>query len=191
MERVLEKTNHSLYNLENGIGGCVDMKNSLWELIAETRQMDLYFTGYRDFSRIMNAMVSLLCGIPAIASIANWSIWGTIPLVWASITALASAVQLIRPHLPFSRQIVGLNFLCPALSKLVIDMEHEWRLLQIEENSGKRIEGLIHKFTDERDTLESKYTGGIWFPRLKRLNKRAEFERNLYMEKLRREFDEQ
>lgn len=73
--------------------------------------------------------------------------------------------------LPYQKQLAALKYLVPDLEKLSRDAEHEW-LIHGDSSDEMLLKSIIN-YDNRAYDLESRYTGNIYFPTIKRIHELA------------------
>lgn len=150
------------------------MRNKYWAMYTELKHKERYYWHYQIRVKRLNAAISAFCVIVSASSIAGWGIWSQIPLVWGLLIAAAQIIQTIKPLLPFNQQIYSLKYLLPALTKCMIEIDHEWDKVNLLNGEDASISQMIHDRYDEFYSLTSQYIGNTYFPLSNHCNKKAE-----------------
>ena len=97
----------------------------------------------------------------SIISVLVWSISKSMPALWAIVIAIAQFAQAISTSMPFSKQLVSLKFLLPELSRLLIELDNSWLLIDIKKYDDNKILSLINDYENRFNELELKYVSSI------------------------------
>jgi len=145
-----------------------------------TKYKERYFWHYLMRARFINGTITCIYLLISIPSIATWIFWNYVPWMWAALVVIVQIIQAAYPHFPFAKQECALRYLLPSLRKLLLDIESEWRKIDIEKYDDKQIHKLITKFQEQCNDLETKYTDIAYMPVSKCCDKKAEQDCKMY-----------
>ena len=104
----------------------LEMRKQIWYNMLECKFKAFYYeelaTRYRVFERRFNIFLALTSS----GSIASWAIWRDFELVWASIIAMATVINVIKPYFPFHKYIREVDKTSTQLDILHLDFERLW-----------------------------------------------------------------
>ena len=110
----------------------------------------------------------------SILSVLIWSISRTMPALWAILIAAAQFAQAYSSHLPWAAQLTALKYLLPELDQLVLDIDHDWLLIDMNVHKEPEILEFISAYERRYSLLEMQFASGVSFPQRGYILEKAE-----------------
>ena len=151
------------------------MRERYWSMYTTIKHKERYYRFYfMRAKRINNFVVNFLL-VCSFGGIGSWIILNHQPFswIWASITAIAQVFQALSHRSPYAKQDAALRFLCPQLSKLLLEIDSDWLKIELQLYSEKRIEKLVSAYQSKYDEISSRYTANLDMPINKSCNEKA------------------
>lgn len=151
------------------------MKDKCFAVFAELKHQEIYMECYREYATRIDIGISCATSLAAAGSIAGWAIWSQLPYLWPVIIAISQVIQVVKPYFPYATRLAALKYLIPETRDLLLDFEHEWDELDIDEGASEdRYVELSDRYQKLYLSSESKYLGNGYLPDKKRLSKKTE-----------------
>ena len=109
---------------------------------------------------------------------------GTFPFLWATLAILMQIVQVFSPLSPFVKLDSELDYFLPDLNRLLDDVSHDWRTLELQNLSDKQIAAKIKKYNRIYTLHNERYMTGKHFPVSKSCNDKAQNDVKWYIKNL-------
>ena len=81
------------------------MKEKCWKLLYEVYYYYNCSKWYYTHMTRIKTIVAVITAVGTTGSIAAWTVWQSIPVVWAVIVGIAQSAQLIYPLMPWEKRI--------------------------------------------------------------------------------------
>ncbi len=123
----------SLYSLimSNSINND-HVREEVWKFLISSKFKWFYFNRlilkFHNRDRAINIFLTLTSA----GSIGGWSIWSTIPYVWATLLALAQVTSIMRQFFPFARNKKEIIASKKSLSANIQKLEELWIEIELE-----------------------------------------------------------
>ena len=147
------------------------MDDTLWRLFIEFKFKECYLERYCAYCKHWNDGNAIGCFLTSSASVAGWALWTHVPWLWSTIIVLSQIVQIIKPFLPYEKNMDALKYLIPELSSLVIELENTWRKTRY--SSPDELSDLLRQYRNRYNRMEMKYLGTSIIPRIERVDQDA------------------
>ncbi len=134
------------------------MRTKFWNMYLQTKADYDYFSEYTRIARRWNNGISIFLAFTSTASIAAWSIWESVPLLWTALIVAAQVVSLLKPYLPFEKRISTAGYYLPELQSILNSIDHYFSDIDISERSDKDINDTILEYSNKLTVLENKYS---------------------------------
>ena len=157
------------------------MREKFWAMLVDMKYTERYYWNYQIRSKRIDGIISAVCMLASASSIVAWSIWDRYPLVWALIISFAQVLIVTKPLHPQTNQLIAFKFIIPALSNMLVRIEHDWEQIDYDTYDDQAINSLIAKYRNEYNKLESTYIGALYLPLVQNCAKKAEIECKNYM----------
>ncbi|MBU0996628.1 MAG: hypothetical protein KKE16_01120 [Firmicutes bacterium] len=131
--------------------------------------IELLMKRYSRITRWMNIFAAFV----ASSSVAAWTIWSQLSLLWTILIVAAEALHIIRSYLPFDTRIKVIKELSHELSILDLNFERNWKDVSIEKKSDDEVNSMIFDFRIERERIMFKYIQEDVLPDVNRLINKA------------------
>lgn len=111
------------------------MRERYWNMFFDAKYKFFYYSFYKQYCDKITLCIKASLAIVSCASVAAWSIWETLPALWAIIIAISQIVSIAQEYLPFAKASAGIEYLLPDLEHLTIDIASDWnRIDQIDDD---------------------------------------------------------
>ncbi|MCL2820764.1 MAG: hypothetical protein FWD38_08060 [Oscillospiraceae bacterium] len=160
------------------------MIDKYWAMYEQIVLEKYYYWHYKIRSERISRLIKGFIAICTCGGIAAWFTFSQWQIVWAIVIGLSQVIGAIDYLFPYTRQINTINFYLPDLNLLINRIDHVWdRVNSAVEISltNDEISNKILEFSNEQIILEAKFIGDTYFPRNKEVAKKAEKDRNKYM----------
>ena len=122
---------------------------------------ECFYQAHEKRARSLSTAYTVLMLPVSIVSVLVWSISKSMPTLWAIVIAVAQLAQALGTFMPFSKQLVSLKFLLPELSRLSIELDKSWLLIDVKQYDDNKILSLINDYENRFNELELKYVSSI------------------------------
>jgi hypothetical protein len=143
--------------------------NELTQLRGHIEYLNLYHSRYEAISR----WIHILTAVAASGSIAAWAVWGSFPMVWASIVAAGQVFAVITPYLPFQARMKATGALANKLEPLFVQWEGQWQQVADGDLTESEISETITRLKDAKLKLQIGHLMQLALPINEELQKHA------------------
>lgn len=125
------------------------MRDEIWNSLV-----DAQFKGYclstllYDFQK-RNKILDIILAIASSGSIAAWTIWQNVPMVWGAIIAISQVITAIKPFFPYNKYIKVVNRKSYECDLLNLDFERLWYETEHQEISDKEAKDRYFKLREK------------------------------------------
>jgi len=113
------------------------MRERIWNNLLDIRfkafYIDLLSSKFQKRDRYINIFLALASS----GSIAAWTIWKEVPIVWGLIIALSQVIQVVKPYFPYMKISKYLDEVYIKLLGLHLDYERLWYTFDNEDITEK------------------------------------------------------
>ena len=170
------------YNLPGYVRGDCEtgidlvMREEYWNMYVSMKHKTYYFKHYSILLYHINWVIIGVCTLFSVTSITTWLVWRYIPWAWGILTAFVQVLQFLHTFMPFTKRATALQYMLSQLDTLMIEMEHDWRTINIEDYQDPKISKLIKGHKRTYSNLSIQFTSDISMPYNKLCDKKAEKE---------------
>ncbi|MCI8857804.1 MAG: hypothetical protein HFH26_14890 [Clostridiaceae bacterium] len=150
------------------------MRNRYFRMYESIKFKECFYALHFVRAKKLYTCFSVVTLFISISSVLAWTISRNMPTFWAIVIAVAQFAQCISPYTPWSAQLTALKFLLPEVSKLTLEIDHEWLFIDERNYNDEKILELIICFEDRLHEIEYQFADGIYFSRCAQVLKDAE-----------------
>ena len=129
------------------------MRRRYWSFFNRARYSVFYYERYQEHCKFILRVIKIVLALVSCGSIAAWSIWAQFPAAWAFILACAQVASILQTNLPYSKDIICLDFAIPKMNKLMIDITHTWD--EIDQGKLTDIQDIVNQYLSSLDMAQS------------------------------------
>lgn len=158
------------------------MRDKYWKMYHDIKHKEFYFYHYSLYNARIHFYIRAFLVLFSASNIGLWLVNDNEALVflWAFLTLIAQALQLIVPYMQFSKREIALKYMLPQLSKLALDIDYEFINVDLDKYNEEEIANLFHKSRSKYIELEITYTKPLHFPRKKACVQKADEDCGVY-----------
>lgn len=156
------------------------MRNQYFSMYQSIKYKECFYQAHQENAYKMNFAYTFVMTALSIGSVLIWSIAKSMSALWAVVIATAQFAQALNSMLPWSKQLAALKYLLPELTRLSLDISHDWLALNSEGFSDTKIRKLISTYENRYSALEGQFTADVHFYRAPFILKKAEIEQRKY-----------
>ncbi len=131
------------------------MRDQIWNKLFNTKYKAVYACDSARWATHLGNGYSILLVLGTSGSIAAWSLWKTVPVIWAIVVGAGQLGHVIKPYLPFigaEKAFLTVSF---AFERLVLDYERLWKKLERHEIDEILADDILAQLqAKERDIVE-------------------------------------
>jgi hypothetical protein len=156
------------------------MRDKTWHSMIAAKYKAIYLSYFNAFVRNGDRLLEAVVVITSSGGIGGWLVWVHIPYLWASMIGAAQIVKLLKPLLPFLKDMDDLADIYFFYEELHLEYEKLWMVLEVE---GCTEEEITRRYFALRDhELEhQKKIRHFKVPRYKKLDKKTEADWKEYL----------
>lgn len=134
------------------------MRGTYFRLFLDLRYKLCYAECYQAHASRMDLWLTLFGAVVSAGSVAAWSVWKSIPLLWSFLVCAAQVLQICKSHLPYAKRLPALKYAIPDMHKLLLDVENSWNESNIEPCADEAAYStLFEKYSQRYDAIRSRY----------------------------------
>lgn len=127
------------------------------------------------FKRI-NTCITCFLSLTSLSCIAAWDIWNEHQTVWAMLICASQVAQALFPKLPYNDTLISTRFMISAIDKLLLDIDHDWLVIESHHLSDDEIIDLLEKHQRHYSDLVNQFFSGEYLPIIKYCEEKADSE---------------
>ena len=133
------------------------MKEKCWKLLYEVYYYYNCTKWYYTHLTHIKTLITVFTAVVTTGSIAAWTVWQSIPVVWAVIVGTAQVAQVIYPLMPWEKRIPKMAAAIKEYGKFALDVEEYWNTLDITapDTQEEDILKQYYKFKDRMQYLDT------------------------------------
>lgn len=159
------------------------MREQYWYMYQNFKYRFFYYKRFKILFSKINWIITALCGLTTLSSVAAWGIWKSHPLAWSILICFSQLVQALFPKNPYNDLLISTTFMLCEFDKLLLEIEHGWLAIELNQYSDEQILEFIRKYELKHAELISQFFSGTYLPELKHCCKKAEEECAAYFSK--------
>lgn len=149
------------------------MRIKIWNNMVNTKFKAKYtYECYRR-ANLIGRMYSFFLSFASASSVAVWAVWQSVPILWASIVALAQFLQIAKPYLLFLKHEKDFLELSFKYAYLSLDYERLWVKYDADRLSEEEADSEFYILRENAIQIEDAYKQAHCL-RFKKLIKKAE-----------------
>lgn len=156
------------------------MRDRFFNMYQSIKYKECFYSAHRENAQKMYNTYSTITLAISIISVLIWSISKSMPALWAIVIAAAQFAQACGSKLLWTAQLTSLKYLMPELTKLSLDIDHDWLALDLNNYSDEKILKLISAYENRFEALQKQFTDGVSFHKKTDILKKAEAEQRNY-----------
>lgn len=156
------------------------MRDRYWNLMVDARVLSAYGRYYFEIVEKYDIGIAIVSGLLSSYGIISVLSGSLSAVIFSVILATAQVIAIIRPYLPFSKQMTSCNFLEFECQDLFRDMENGWhRMLEFECDFPESDE-IVRSFQERFDRIEERAKSHVSIPVNQKAYDKAVDEMNQY-----------
>lgn len=152
------------------------MRERYWNFYFSIKFKACYYMYFQIFFKHINTCITCFLSLTTLSCIAAWDVWNKYQLLWANLICVSQVVQAIFPKLPYNDMLISTKFMISALDRLLLDIDHDWLIIDIHHLSDDEIVKLLEKHQNCYSDLVNQFFSGEYLPLIKYCEKKAEQE---------------
>lgn len=137
------------------------MRRRYWSFFNRARYSVFYYERYQEHCKFILRVIKIVLALVSCGSIAAWSIWAQFPAAWAFILACAQVASILQTNLPYSKDIICLDFAIPQMNKLMIDITHTWDEIDQGKLTDSDISDAIQNYEHNIQDIVNQYLSSL------------------------------
>ena len=150
------------------------MRDRYFSMYQSIKYKECFYAAHQKKANKMYSGYTVIMVALSIFSVLLWGISKTMPVLWAMVIAAAQFAQALSSYLPWAKQLSALKYLVPELTKLSLDIDHDWLALNLKGYSDAQILRLISVYEGRFEALEKQFATDVDFGQTKDILKKAE-----------------
>ena len=152
------------------------MRERYWNFYFSIKFKACYYMYFQIFFKHINTCITCFLSLTTLSCIAAWDVWNKYQLLWANLICVSQVVPAIFPKLPYNDMLISTKFMISALDRLLLDIDHDWLIIDIHHLSDDEIVKLLEKHQNCYSDLVNQFFSGEYLPLIKYCEKKAEQE---------------
>ena len=152
------------------------MRERYWNFYFSIKFKACYYMYFQIFFKHINTCITCFLSLTTLSCIAAWDVWNKYQLLRANLICVSQVVQAIFPKLPYNDMLISTKFMISALDRLLLDIDHDWLIIDIHHLSDDEIVKLLEKHQNCYSDLVNQFFSGEYLPLIKYCEKKAEQE---------------
>lgn len=124
----------------------MDITNSIWELLIETKRNTLVFNKYLIQEQKFQRIVKIALGITSTGSIAAWGLWKDFPTVWAIIIGMSQLLTVVTSYIKTELLIKELHSKQLEMNLLNQQVAKLWRQITLGQLNQIELESYYEEY---------------------------------------------
>lgn len=158
------------------------MREHYWTTYTNLEYKLRYYKYFQKSCNCRHNVISIACLLGSLACISSLKIWALIPVVWSAIIVILQILQALTPYILKNDLALSSKLIATPLSNMLVDMRHEWLLIESSIYSDDEIRDLIYKFETQYSDMVSLFFPGTFLPESKHIQSKAEADWIQYFE---------
>lgn len=114
------------------------LRDSIWKSLLQADQEQRYWHVKACRYVQWDFRTKVFLAIITSSSVAGWSLWGDAPVLWKSLTVVASLLSVVLPFLTLNDKVQGMTELHGKWLQLMHEYEELWRDQQVVQEADAR-----------------------------------------------------
>lgn len=156
----------------------MDSRSQYWDMLVSLKSKHIYYQLYYQKAQWIDICITGALAIFSLGGISGWVYWNNNPALWAAILFFFQALQIINLMLPSNQRVKPLQYMVDEMYYLILEIERDFD--KTDNTPDEKIDDLKNQYFVKFNTLEQRYLSGLYMPRLKNYEEKANKELDAY-----------